>query len=222
MAHLPGNRNCIIGYPPPSPPRNRGAAYKREEPPPSPSFLILFKNMRIQIHKPQSLPALGTVVLMASSVLAFQQDPTTESGQPSKMINSPVNEVPAQYFDRNFESFAPTVKKVAPAVVRIVTALSSNNTADLTSRTQTPLRSYVSGQVPRIRSGLGEGGLGSGVIVTEDGYILTTSHLVAGANEVEVALQDGRDFHAKVIGLDAKSDIAVIKIDSHDLPTVPL
>jgi serine protease Do len=138
------------------------------------------------------------------------------------MINQPVSEVPAQHFDRNFESFAPIVKKVAPAVVRIVTALSSNNTADLTSRTQTPLRSYVSGQAPRIRSGLGEGGLGSGVIVTGDGYILTTSHLVAGANEVEVALQDGRDFHAKVIGLDAKSDIAVIKIDAHDLPTVPL
>jgi Do/DeqQ family serine protease len=60
------------------------------------------------------------------------------------------------------------------------------------------------------------------VIVAEDGYILTASHLVAGANEVEVTLPDGRDFNAKVVGLDAKSDIAVIKIDTHNLPTVPL
>jgi serine protease Do len=180
------------------------------------------EKMRIPIHGPQSLPTLGAVVLMATSVLAFQQDPATESGQPGKMINQPANEVPAQRFDRSFESFAPAVKKVAPAVVRIVTALSSKNPADLSSGAQDPLRSYVSGQVPRIRSGLVEGGLGSGVIVTEDGYILTTSHLVAGANEVDVTLQDGRDFNAKVIGLDAKSDIAVIKIDAHDLPTVPL
>jgi serine protease Do len=60
------------------------------------------------------------------------------------------------------------------------------------------------------------------VIVIENGYILTTSHLVAGANDVEVTLQDGRQFNAKVIGSDAKSDIAVIKIDAHHLPTIPL
>jgi serine protease Do len=60
------------------------------------------------------------------------------------------------------------------------------------------------------------------VIVTEDGYILTNSHLVNGPREVEVTLQDGHEFNAKVIGLDAKSDIAVVKIDAHHLPTVPL
>jgi serine protease Do len=67
-----------------------------------------------------------------------------------------------------------------------------------------------------------EGGLGSGVIVTEEGYILTNGHLVTGAEEVAVTLEDGRQFNAKVIGLDPKSDIAVIKIDAHNLPTVPL
>jgi len=60
------------------------------------------------------------------------------------------------------------------------------------------------------------------VIVTEDGHILTNSHLVNGPREVEVTLQDGRQFIAKVIGLDAKSDVAVVKIDAHHLPTVPL
>ena len=185
------------------------------------SFFAHNKTMRMQVHKPQSLLTFGVVVLMATLVRGGQPNSTTKSVAPVESLKSPTNEVPAQRFDRSFESFAPTVKKVAPAVVRIVTALSSNNTADLTSGTQTPLRSYISGQLPRIRSSLGEGGLGSGVIVTGDGYILTTSHLVAGANEIEVSLQDGRDFNAKVIGLDAKSDIAVIKIDAHDLPTIP-
>ena len=77
--------------------------------------------------------------------------------------------------------------------------------------------------MPRVRPGhLIECGLGSGVIVTEDGYILTNSHLVDGPKEVEVTLQDGREFKAKVIGLDPRSDIAVIKIDVQHLPTVSL
>jgi serine protease Do len=67
-----------------------------------------------------------------------------------------------------------------------------------------------------------ECGLGSGVIFTEDGYILTNGHLLDGAKEVEVTLQDGHAFKATVIGLDPRSDIAVIKIDAKHLPTVSL
>src|SRR4029077_18901032 len=65
-------------------------------------------------------------------------------------------------------------------------------------------------------------GIGSGVIVTKDGYILTNNHVVDGADEVKVGLQDGRDFTAKVIGRDPKSDVAVIKVDAKDLPAVPM
>ena len=67
-----------------------------------------------------------------------------------------------------------------------------------------------------------EHGLGSGVITTKDGYILTNNHVVDHATEVKVTLQDGREFTAKVIGRDPKSDIAVVKIDARDLPTVPM
>ena len=67
-----------------------------------------------------------------------------------------------------------------------------------------------------------EHGLGSGVIVTKDGYILTNNHVVDDADEVKVTLQDGREFTAKVIGRDPKSDIAVVKIDAKDLPVVPM
>jgi serine protease Do len=182
--------------------------------------LTAMKEMRIQVK--QSLLALGVVVLMPILVRGAQPESTSEPAHAGGTTNQPLSEPPAQCLDRSFESLAPAVKKVAPAVVRIVTALSYNNPADLTSKGQDPLRTYVLGQPPQVRSGLVEGGLGSGVIVIENGYILTSSHLVAGANDVEVTLQDGREFNAKVIGSDAKSDIAVIKIDAHHLPTVPL
>ena len=63
---------------------------------------------------------------------------------------------------------------------------------------------------------------GSGFIVRPDGYILTNFHVVEGADKIEVKLRDGRDFPAKVIGTDEKSDIAVIKIGAKDLPVVQL
>jgi serine protease Do len=181
------------------------------------------KETNMQIRRMRRLLPL-VLLPVAASILAFQESPATESGQSCNTLNETVNEAeaPAQCFDRSFESFAPAVKKVSPAVVRIVTAQNSSNPADLTSVVEDLLRSRVSGQLPRTRSDLVERGLGTGVIVTEDGYILTTSHLVAGAREVKATLQDGRDFNAKVIGFDAQSDIAVIKIDAHDLPMVPM
>jgi serine protease Do len=66
-------------------------------------------------------------------------------------------------------------------------------------------------------------GLGSGVIVSSDGYILTNNHVVGNADEIHVTLQDKREFTAKVIGKDAKTDLGLIKIDTKDaLPVAPL
>ena len=65
-----------------------------------------------------------------------------------------------------------------------------------------------------------EGGLGSGVIISADGYILTNNHVVDGATDVEVTLPDRREFKAKVIGTDPKTDIAVIHIDASNLPAI--
>jgi serine protease Do len=63
---------------------------------------------------------------------------------------------------------------------------------------------------------------GSGFIVSPDGMILTNNHVVADANKVTVILSDRREFNAKVVGRDPTTDVAVIKIDGHNLPTVPL
>lgn len=67
-----------------------------------------------------------------------------------------------------------------------------------------------------------QSGLGSGVIVEKDGYILTNNHVVKGAEEIKVTLSDKREFKGKVIGSDQKTDLAVIKIDSHNLPVIKL
>ncbi len=64
-------------------------------------------------------------------------------------------------------------------------------------------------------------GLGSGVIVTSDGYIVTNNHVIEGADELSVSLPDKRTFKAKVIGTDPKTDVAVVKIDASNLPTLP-
>jgi len=65
-------------------------------------------------------------------------------------------------------------------------------------------------------------GLGSGVIVTKDGYILTNNHVVDGAKEVKVTMEDGHEYTAKVIGRDPKTDLAVVKIGAKNLPVVPM
>jgi len=79
------------------------------------------------------------------------------------------------------------------------------------------------GRTPRREFGVPrQQGIGSGVIATKDGYILTNNHVVDGADEVKVALQDGREFTAKVIGRDPKTDVAVIKVDAKDLPAITL
>jgi serine protease Do len=66
-----------------------------------------------------------------------------------------------------------------------------------------------------------EQGLGSGVIVTTDGYIVTNNHVVEGSGELTVSLPDKRTFKAKVVGTDPKTDVAVIKIDVQNLPVLP-
>ncbi|MBD3378984.1 MAG: Do family serine endopeptidase [Candidatus Omnitrophica bacterium] len=65
-------------------------------------------------------------------------------------------------------------------------------------------------------------GLGSGVIIDEDGYILTNEHVVAGADKISIKLYDGREYEAEVKGTDVRSDLAVIKINAENLPTAEL
>src|SRR5262249_60405149 len=73
---------------------------------------------------------------------------------------------------------------------------------------------------PQGQGRLERSGVGSGIIVSPDGYILTNNHVVEDADKVEVELSDNRKFTAKVVGRDSPSDVAVVKIDATGLPTV--
>jgi len=73
-------------------------------------------------------------------------------------------------------------------------------------------------RIPRERR---EQSLGSGVIVSRDGYVVTNNHVIEGASEIRVVLGDNKEFKGKVVATDPRTDVAVIKISGHDLPTIP-
>ena len=124
--------------------------------------------------------------------------------------------------------FAPVVKKALPSVVNIATSkVSKMPTGFFQEMPDDPLFRQFFGdnggrqfrgqrEMPEQR----EKALGSGVIMTRDGYILTNNHVVDGATDVQVTLGDKREFKAKVVGTDPKTDIAVLKIDATDLPLI--
>src|SRR5579864_906994 len=123
--------------------------------------------------------------------------------------------------------FAPVVKQALPAVVNISTSKTikvKNDDAD--SFLNDPMfRQFFGpnlGQQFKQPQQQRERALGSGVIVNKDGYILTNNHVVDGATQITVDLADRRHFTAKVIGTDPHSDVAVLKIDATNLPTLPL
>lgn len=116
-------------------------------------------------------------------------------------------------------SFAPIVEKVAPSVVTVFT---TENVTQPGGQVPEELLQQLFGgnvQVPQDRETIH--GLGSGVIVSSDGYILTASHVVANADEIMVGLgNDMRRYKAKKIGSDPGTDVALLKIDDTNLPAI--
>jgi serine protease Do len=123
-------------------------------------------------------------------------------------------------------SFSAVVKRVAPSVVKITTETKakriSANAAQLPPGFDNPMfHQFFGGRLPEMQT-QPTSGLGSGVIISADGYIATNNHVVEGADTVTVALADGREFTAKVVGRDPQTDLAVVKIDAKDLPAITL
>jgi serine protease Do len=123
-------------------------------------------------------------------------------------------------------SFAAIVQKVAPSVVKVfVTMRASQN--PMSNPDMDFFRRFFGGEGldqmnPGQLNAPTEHGLGSGVVVSSDGYILTNNHVVSNATEIHVSLNDGRQFTAKVIGADPQTDVALIKIKAENLPAVTL
>ncbi len=117
--------------------------------------------------------------------------------------------------------FAAVVKNVLPAVVNISSSrLVKPRANQLSPFFNDPFfRQFFGGQMPQPRPQREEA-LGSGVMVSPDGYILTNNHVVAKATEIKVFLPNKQEYPAKVVGTDPKTDIAVLKIQARNLPTV--
>jgi len=125
--------------------------------------------------------------------------------------------------------FTDVIDKVGPAVVNIRTTerVRARGGAPGEEEMQEFLRRFFGGQVPRGGGRRGpqqeeerevQRGVGSGFIISADGFVLTNAHVVEGADEVTVTLSDRREFKAKVLGADRRSDVAVLKLDATDLP----
>src|SRR5215475_15794175 len=113
--------------------------------------------------------------------------------------------------------FVDLAAKLSPAVVNISTTEAEEQSSESESA---PKGEFSPAPGPYGRRGKS---LGSGFIITKDGYILTNDHVLENPGKITVTLQDGHNFTAKLIGRDGKSDVALIKIDaSHDLPFCPL
>src|SRR5215471_879296 len=102
--------------------------------------------MRLQTCKPQSLLTFGIMLLMVSLGQGAQPDLPTGSGASGETLKPAIRESAVQPFDKNFETFAPVVDKVAPAVVRIVTAAKLDGAADLAGAITDPLQRYLVGR----------------------------------------------------------------------------
>ncbi|AIO32662.1 Do family serine endopeptidase [Burkholderia pseudomultivorans] len=118
-------------------------------------------------------------------------------------------------------SYADAAQKAMPAVVNVFSSKDGSLPPD--PRAKDPLFRYFFGdRNTRKQQDEPAANLGSGVIVSPEGYILTNQHVVDGADQIEVALADGRTATAKVIGSDPETDLAVLKINMTNLPTITL
>lgn len=143
--------------------------------------------------------------------------------QPPPIVR-PVSTAPQPVLSGSNQTFVDIAKSVKPAVVNIYATKSGHSEGSGTAPFDDPLfRRFFGDEFfrrfdqPKERK---ERGLGSGAIVDPNGLIITNNHVVGKADEIRVTLSDKREFKAKLIGTDPKTDVAVVKIDASGLPTV--
>lgn len=168
--------------------------------------------------------ALGALAVIGALQvrLSAKEGPAAKDNPPAKLNVQPA---PISRETKAATSFAPIVKKVAPSVVTI------SSTRVIKGQRTNPLLDDPfwgrffngpdsQGRGPRTQR---QQGLGSGVIVSADGYILTANHVIEDADEVEVSLATGgKEYRAKVIGTDPATDVAVLKVEANGLPAITM
>ncbi|HWI58512.1 MAG TPA: trypsin-like peptidase domain-containing protein, partial [Bacillota bacterium] len=139
----------------------------------------------------------------------------------ARKVEVKVSDTPVARDNKLTTSFSPVVKKAAPSVVNIFTTKKIKQRPEMMPFFGDPFfRRFFGepGEDPRRERQMKQQSLGSGVIVTEDGYILTNFHVVDGADEIKVALPlSNKEYTAKLVGGDSKTDIAVLKVEAKGL-----
>ena len=168
--------------------------------------------------------AIAGAALLAGGTAASSASPGNDNAQKPplsiKTDNAPIDRDP-----KLGNSFAPIVQKVITSVVQVDVTGKSNNARMLgNSDLQDQLRRFFGRgfQIPDQPETPNQKALGSGVIISADGYILTNNHVVEDSKNIQVTLNDGRKFSAKVIGTDPETDVALVKIDATNLEPITL
>ena len=176
--------------------------------------LMLYRNLGMIA----GLLILGSVALLGAEYATFSQ----AAGATTPAAVTPATPV-AQMAAPGFTEVA---RAVTPAVVNITAARVARGRDSRIPRN--PMEEFFGSPFgdpdgPRGHNGPREprgGGMGSGVIISPDGYLITNNHVVEGANELTVTLPDKREFKGKIVGTDPKTDLAVVKVDAFGLPFV--
>ena len=159
------------------------------------------------------------VGLIVAVTLMFVRPDLFEQAPPAVLDTAPVESSGQHPQGSGPVSYSDAVEKAAPAVVNIYTAKVVRTQPD--PFFDSPLLKKFFGKnpfdVPRERL---DTSLGSGVIASAQGYVITNNHVIADADKIQVALKDGRSFDAKVVGTDPETDLAVLYIEAKDLPGI--
>jgi Do/DeqQ family serine protease len=175
--------------------------------------------MRVNFRSRTFVVLILAVAASALMILAINTAPRSTSAAAGPQSSAAARSVlPTQ-------SYADVVDRVAPAVVTIHAARRVRAPQMPDFFNDPMFRQFFGGGnrgTPRGEQSQKEMALGSGVIVSADGHIVTNHHVVDGAEEISVDLTDRRHFNAKLVGSDAPSDLAVLKIEAKDLPVLSL
>ena len=186
---------------------------------------------------------LTACVIIAGIVISWDTDKFTVQTAIGQTNDGLETSEDFQHLDRANRAFINLVKRTRPAVVKITTQTRPNRIVtsrrnQLTPEEEEEFRRFFGDELPlpfrrffeepeRIPDLRPSRGVGSGVIVSDDGYILTNNHVIEGTDAIKVTLSNGKEYDAELVGRDdaqsevGGSDLAVIKIDAKELPVLP-
>lgn len=161
--------------------------------------------------------SIGGGLIAAFAVASHNNAPVYTTAYADTSANKRVGELS--------NSFADIIEKASPSVVNIQSTrvIKASDQQEQNPMFSDPFfRQFFGGQGNGRPHAQRESGLGSGIIIQANGYILTNNHVVDKATNLKVTLLDGRQFNAKTVGTDPQTDVAVVKIDASNLPAIPL